>query len=191
MASAGRHQAAGRHGARRAQRHRRGALQLPRAGARAERDEQHDDVGAVTGLRTCPSAGLAAGDLADGDLAARGAGAHRDMASRLVRDRPLAAESARNCARATSAWRATSEILTKVLPKCLSDRNASIRLDARRGWRSAQRDGVDLFRTAVPARQGDRAGACPAGTVPEWPPVAVAPPPPAGQANGCRAGQPL
>jgi hypothetical protein len=173
-----------------------GALQLPRAGARAERDEQHDDVGAVTGLRTCPSAGLAAGDLADGDLAAgdlaaRGAGAHRDMASRLVRDRPLAAESARNCARATSAWRATSEILTKVLPKCLSDRNASIRLDARRGWRSAQRDGVDLFRTAVPARQGDRAGACPAGTVPEWPPVAVAPPPPAGQANGCRAGQPL
>jgi hypothetical protein len=76
-----------------------GALQLPRAGARAERDEQHDDVGAVTGLRTCPSAGLAAGDLADGDLAARGAGAHRDMASRLVRDRPFAAESARNCAR--------------------------------------------------------------------------------------------
>src|ERR1017187_10954597 len=56
--------------------------------------------------------------------------------------------------RATSAWRATSEILTKVLPKCLSDRNASIRLDARRGWRSAQRDGVDLFRTAVPAWQG-------------------------------------
>ena len=93
--------------------------------------------------------------------------------------------------RATSAWRATSEILTKVLPKCLSDRNASIRLDARRGWRSAQRDGVDLFRTAVPARQGDRAGACRAVTVPQWPPVTVAPPLPAGQASGHSAGQPL
>ena len=81
-----------------------GALQLPCAGARAERDDQHDDVGAVTGLRTCPSAGLPAGDLAAedlaaGDLAARGPGAHRDMSSRLVRDRPLAAESARNGAR--------------------------------------------------------------------------------------------
>ena len=59
--------------------------------------------------------------------------------------------------RATSAWRATSEILTKVLPKCLSDRNASIRLDARRGWRSAQRDGVDTFREQ-PSQPGRAAG---------------------------------
>jgi hypothetical protein len=85
-----------------------GALQLPRAGARAEPDDQPDDVGAVTGLRTCPSAGRAAGDLTARDLAprdlapgdlARGAGTHRDMSSRLVRDRPPAAENTRNCAR--------------------------------------------------------------------------------------------
>src|ERR1039457_2616264 len=57
----------------------------------------------------------------------------------------------------TSAWRATSEILTKVLPKCLSDRNASIRLDARRGWRSAQRDGVDTFREQ-PSQPGRATG---------------------------------
>lgn len=173
-----------------------GPLQLPRAGARAERDNQRDDAGAVTGLRTCPSAGLATGDLAAGDLAAgelaagelaagdlaaRGAGAHRDTSSRLVRDRPPAAESTRNGARATSAWRATSGILTKVLPKCLDDRNASIRLDARRGWRSAQRM-VSIFSgAAAPARRGDRAGTRRAVTVPEGPPVAVARPSPAGQ----------
>jgi hypothetical protein len=92
---------------------------------------------------------------------------------------------------ATSAWRATSEILTKVLPKCLSDRNASIRLDARRGCRSAQRDSVDLFRNNRPSQAERRAGACRAATVPQWPPVAVAPPPPAGPANGFRAVQPL
>src|SRR5450631_1406707 len=62
---------------------------------------------------------------------------------------------------ATSAWRATSEILTKVLPKCLSDRNASIRLDARRGWRPAQRDGVDLFGNSRPSQAGRRGGSLP------------------------------
>jgi len=87
---------------------------------------------------------------------------------------------------ATSAWRATSEILTKVLPKCLNDRNASIRLDARRGWRPAQRM-VSIFSgTAAPARQGDRAGTRRAVTVPEGTPVAVVRPSPAGQTAGSK-----